>query len=71
MNLEYIVRELKALPPALQKEAADFIEFLTLRKEKQTPLKTPLASGYSPLDYSKYKFEAKDLKFNREDINER
>ena len=59
------------MPPALQKEAADFIEFLTLRKEKQNTEKASESSGYLPPDYSKYKFDAKDLKFNREDINER
>ena len=26
---------------------------------------------YTPLDYSKYHFETKDLKFNRDEINER
>ena len=44
----------------------DILQYLKHVKED-----VGIIEKYLPLDYSKYQFETKDLKFNREDMHER
>lgn len=52
-------------------EATSSLIFTPSEMELEYMQATVNTARYSPLDYSKYKFEIKDLKFNRDEINER
>jgi len=64
-----LLQQIEHLPKSLQEQVMDFIEFLLAKKSKKSFKKNK--PKHSPLNYNKYKFAAKDLKFNRDEINER
>lgn len=65
-----LLQRIENLPKSLQVQVIEFIEFL-LAKNSRKPSSKKSKSKNAYLNYNKYKFREKDLKFNRDEINER
>ncbi len=82
MNLqikEYLITEFEKLPKSKQEEVIDFIDFLSSKSNEISYNQADAIQKFIKKSeeielqnfYAQHKFDSSDLKFNREEMNER